>query len=236
MAPRILGGDSWGQSSGVGLPLVAVIAVATLVLGGLAGYAFGNKNNNTASTGRSVSQIAGTTFQDMVNGDPSQAGAVKAATSFISALPEVSILPDTNRTQATSVVFASNAPEEARSFVTYSLANLGKELRPTSSAATSRAVTLPGVYKVARADNGYTVTIWYCLMVADPQGAKFRSVWQTADVTLVYENGWRVSGFRNAFGPSPALLSPQGQSGDYNAAQPLLDRSFAFRYGPVPAK
>lgn len=232
MAPRFLSGASWDQSPGIGLPLVAVIALVTMLVGGMIGFLLGGNGNRSA--GPAVSLLAGTTFDDLNNGDSSEQGAVRAATTYISAMPDVSILPEANRRQAVDRVIASGASNETRQAVLASLGSLGRELKPTATASSARVVTLPGVYKSGPLQGGYAVTVWYCVMIADSSRAKFMSVWQTADIALEYENGWRITQFRNNFGPSPALFSPQGQSGDFSAAQPLLNESFAFRHGPVP--
>lgn len=184
--------------------------------------------------------VVPTDLESVPDVDRSELGAVKAATSFLTASFNLSLLPDQQRAeQLDDLLSLDVTPDSRRDFETQ-LANTRRDLvgppgneRPL----TSKVLTLPGSYRVEdiSADGSdplsrVRVTVWLQIVQVDSAQQRALSLWTTNTLELTWADHWRINRFERLPGPTPEVLTEDTQFSTYTDVVAVFNQFNAYRY------
>lgn len=239
MAPRWSSNGSSGAVS-LSYTTVALIALATLIAGAIGGYLVAGSTGNTTEARAARSAIAVSSIDGMETAEPNEAGAVKAATSFVVGLPVLAVQPNLTRETTIAKIVSPDADPVVGRTLSSTLLSIRTTLFGSATTTESRVVVSPAAYKsLNNAPDGsrddVTVTVWYSMVYADPATENFRSAWFTTVVRLVQsDKGWQIQTLSTENGPTPTLYSNETTASPFSRVQPLLSNSYAYRYALAP--
>lgn len=231
-------GSGWGQSErSYGFRTMAVSLLIVAVLGGVIGYVL--RGSATPAT-----NIEGKAFRESnvivpsADAVPAAAknsdGAVRAVTSFITGLPQVSI----SSPQKASAILDSVVDPRADPAVRAELQNTidsgrnvligtGSFTRPL----TTKLLFSPASYKVEMlAPDRARVQMWMVLVTVDGDQQKAIAAWSTSDVVVQWSDHWRISSFASSLGPTPTVSSENGVSSPYTDIANRINGFTGYNY------
>lgn len=259
MAPRWLSPrqSAWGSGSERVFSLQTVVSVALVVL--LIGTAFGfliggaNDKSQTPVANTGSEQPAGTSATEtstdnttnpviapdvlsVSNAPKSSDGALKAATAFVTGLPNVAFVSDSQQVQVLDNLLSPTAPPAVRQGIVQNLGNIRDQLQtaPGSNQARARMLITPASYRVEQANPEQAkVTVWYMTVVVDGTNQTVRSYWATSIVGLEWASKWQVNALTTNLGPAPPISTQNSQFSTFTDVRQVFDNFKAYRYAPA---
>lgn len=205
-------------------------AVSLLLVGVIAGFGIASLVGGDDAQQTGAERLIGYNVTDMAVADRTDAGAVKAATALLIGLPGLAV----SNEQEIDRVLDANIDPTARpaldAVVNAARGRLQSVVDNPSRVGTAKILVIPASYRVRIIDPNTTVVqIWRLTVFLESTGAVVQGAWTTDDITLRWNDRWRVSAYTQASGPSPPVFSASAIPANYAEMQAVLNNSYAYQ-------
>lgn len=245
-----------GAGGGAVSPRLLALGAAVLLLIGVSGGFLIGSASSSAAPKQSVSSnedvearaqsVIPSEGEAPEQAEQSEAGAVKASTAFLTGIFNLSLQSESQRLKAIDDLLSPNATPESRDGFNTQLGNIRQSIigppnneRPLSS----KVLSLPGSYRIDRVVKDSSgkpvsahVVIWMQTIQVDSADQRSRAVWTTNELNLDWTDHWRISYFGRQPGPTPELVSQDGQTSTYADVINVFNGFNSYRYATQPPK